>query len=131
MSIIFSTFIPTMPKTKARPRLTRSGHAYTPKSTADAELLIKLAVARQWRQKPVTGALSLMLRVYLPKPKRSKMTYPKGDTDNFLKLVLDSLNNLVYVDDTQVVSVFAHKQYCNNEAPEPGYQITVVREGGI
>ena len=133
MSIIFSAFIPTLPKAKARPRFRKNGKSYTPKNTADAELLIKLAVARQWRQKPVEGAVSLMLRVYLPRPKSAKkreLPTVKPDWDNYGKLVSDSLNGLVWKDDAQIVSAFVNKQYCDSEQPEPGYQITVVREGG-
>ena len=35
----------------------------------------------------------------------------KPDLDNVLKAVLDAMNDVVYVDDSQVVNMVAHKRY--------------------
>ena len=64
---------------------------------------------------PAKGAVRLQLRFYLAKPK----TMPKGrtapivrpDIDNYIKLVMDALNELVYSDDSQIVYIEAHKMY--------------------
>jgi Holliday junction resolvase RusA-like endonuclease len=47
------------------------------------------------------------------KPKTGKLKYPKGDLDNYVKLVLDALNRILYHDDKQIVSLHASKQYSN------------------
>lgn len=49
--------------------------------------------------------------VYLQKPKAGKLKYPRGDVDNYAKLVLDACNGLFYVDDSQIHTLTASKSY--------------------
>lgn len=95
--------IPGEPKSKGRPRFTRTGRAYTPKETVDAER----AVVDVWR---AAGSVMLDGRIGV------ECTFTVGtmrrkDLDNMLKLVLDALNKLAFVDDSQIVSVYAVKKY--------------------
>ena len=39
------------------------------------------------------------------------MPTSKPDLDNFLKLFLDAMNKVVYMDDSQIVEIFATKVY--------------------
>jgi Holliday junction resolvase RusA-like endonuclease len=88
------------PIPKARPRVAR-GHAFTPKTTLQAEARIA-ATARQQGARPLSCPVRLDLRFYREDLRRV-------DIDNLVKLVQDALNGIAYVDDAQVVSLSAVK----------------------
>ena len=98
---------------KPRPRVTRHG-AYTPKRFVDYEERIA-AEFRKQLTKPLEGAVSLKVTVQRRMPKsRSKKIVSEPDTfrpdlDNILKLVMDALNGVAYLDDNQVTSAQAEK----------------------
>lgn len=102
---------------KGRPRFTRGGHAYTPKSTRDYERAIVEAYlnASQRPREPFSGpiAVSIMTCRQLPKstPKSvySEPDTHKPDIDNIAKIVLDALNGVAWVDDSQVVYLQVNK----------------------
>lgn len=55
-----------------------------------------------------------MLIVFtIKKPKSVKRNYPtvKPDVDNFLKSLLDALNQIAYEDDAQIIEINASKKY--------------------
>ena len=77
-------------------------------------------------EKPLDGPVEAMLLFYFPRPKshyskgKNKYTLKKHspnwftkrkDLDNLIKFVLDSLNGHAYLDDSQIVSIHAHKFY--------------------
>lgn len=113
------------PKGKERPRVTKSGFAYTPKQTVIYENLVKLEYKRQcgttWF--PKETALDVRIAAYYPipssKPKKTKKLMEensirpikKPDCDNVIKAILDSLNQIAYYDDTQVVDLQIRKFY--------------------
>lgn len=98
---------------KPRPRVTRHG-TYTPKKFADYEKRIAVEFRKQL-PKPLECAVSLKVTVQRRLPKsRPKKTASEPDTfrpdlDNILKLVMDALNGVAYLDDKQVTSVQAEK----------------------
>jgi len=109
------------PIAKGRPRVTRSGHTYTPKRTRDWE---KMAVVSMRAQNATLQALDEPLRVECrfvfsrPKatPKRaSSARLPKPtrpDLDNLVKAVLDAGSKAgLYTDDARVVETLASKWY--------------------
>jgi Holliday junction resolvase RusA-like endonuclease len=100
------------PTVKARPRVTRSGHTYTPAKTKVAENAISL-LAKSAHKKPLEGPLKLKAIFYIQRPKKLKTTYPRGsgDLDNYLKLVSDALNGIFWVDDAQLVEIHVKKMY--------------------
>ena len=110
---------------KDRPRITHTGHAYTPRGTRDFEEM------GQWHFRravhghivPLEGPVSVTIKAYHPIP-RSAPKYKqqamlsgelvpltKPDADNVLKLVLDALNGLAYLDDKQVTHLRYQKRY--------------------
>ena len=91
------------PKPKGRPRMTRTGHTYTPKETRQAEIAVQLAWELAGGQK-LNGPLVLECWFYVG-------TKRKKDTDNMLKLVQDALNKQAYEDDDQIVELHASKIY--------------------
>lgn len=105
-----------VPMGKARPRLGRHG-VYTPARTAKAEKDIKaiaLDYVRNHKIQPLKGALKAEIIFYFVKPKSVKnRPFPsiKPDVDNLCKLHIDSLNNILYKDDSQIIDLHAVKLY--------------------
>ena len=114
--------IPGEPVAKGRPKLSRYG-TYTPKKTKEYEEHIR----REWQsngfKEPLTGAIKVDIVFYrgIQKSgskavKTAKLTGRikptiKPDLDNYIKAVLDGLNGLAWVDDSQIVEIAATKEY--------------------
>jgi hypothetical protein len=106
------------PKIKGRPRMSRKGHAYTPKETKDYESLIAglydgpmfeselLSVKMRFT---VDGAEILIEELELNNNVEQPKSKLRGDIDNYAKAVLDALNKVAYKDDKQVVSLYVEK----------------------
>jgi len=115
--------IPGVPVGKARPRMSRSGHVYTPQKTKDAEALVQFYA--QTHCPPVTGPVTLRMVFGMPIPKsytkKQRTSIDAGilhpcktpDIDNLIKLILDGLNGIAYVDDKQVIEISAVKYYAD------------------
>jgi crossover junction endodeoxyribonuclease RusA len=89
--------VPGQPTPKARPRLGANGHVYTPRETQQAEGAVGwIARAKLRGQKPATGPLSVTVAFHVRDRRRR-------DVDNLLKTVLDGLNGIAWIDDSQVV----------------------------
>lgn len=117
---------------KGRPRFTRSGHAYTPKKTRDAETTIQLLAKSQFKFHPLEGpiSLSVVFQFRAPKkPKHKTWHVVRPDADNLCKLVCDSLNGICWVDDSQVVDLHIQKKYCL-EGTSPKIVLTFEELGG-
>lgn len=111
------------PKGKARPRVTRGGHAYTPAGTVAYEKQVKAAYLQQTDRVKLTGALKITIFVCFAPPKsdsRKKRAekisgqirpVKKPDWDNIGKIVCDALNGLAYDDDAQITSATVIKRY--------------------
>lgn len=82
--------------------------------------------------RPITAPVGVALSFHMPRPKghygsgrnadrlkASAPEYPatKPDLDKLVRAVLDSLTGLVWVDDSQVVSVAAEKLYADENGP--------------
>jgi Holliday junction resolvase RusA-like endonuclease len=122
MSVQF--FVPGIPVPKARPRATQKGKIYTPDVNANFENNVRSRFADKYPDFiPADKALELWVTFRFPIPasaKRKRMpdkirpkdSMPqKPDLDNLVKSVLDALNAVAFVDDKQVVGIFASKQY--------------------
>lgn len=133
---IYCFAIPGPPRAKQRARVTRRGIAYTPKETTNYETLIKYtfsAMNPDWVMISQGRPISLDVTVIVPIPasatkkKRELMIAgrirPTGrpDWDNYGKIVSDSLNQLMYHDDSQIVDGAVHKFY----GESPGINVKV------
>jgi Holliday junction resolvase RusA-like endonuclease len=111
------------PKAKQRPRFVKqSGRTYTPKQTVDYENWVKLSFMES-KQEKLEGKLTAELYCYYKIPKSTSKKkreamilgvirpIKKPDLDNIAKIVLDSLNNLAYDDDKQIVDLRVYKFY--------------------
>ena len=125
---IFTTFVTMVPVAKARPRVTKTGHSYTPTKTVQAEHRIQEQVGREWPNPPSEAALTAVIWVYLEKPKSAKgRVFPttRPDWDNYGKLVTDALNAILWKDDSFIVTGVVHKRFVDEAHPHPGFQIDV------
>lgn len=125
--------IPGPPRGKQRPRMTRQGHAYTPAQTVNAEAWVRHCAVEQVGQLCLETALALDVDVRLPIPaswskaKRAQAAsgslQPGGkpDIDNYAKLAMDSLNGVLWRDDSQITTLTARKRY----GDAPGMTLTV------
>lgn len=116
--------IPGPPQGKARPRFNGKSGAYTPAKTVAYESAIgMLAKASMRGKKPLSGALHMDMRAVMQIPRSwskakqqaalSGEIRPTGkpDIDNIAKVVCDSMNAIVYPDDSAIVSVNSSKVY--------------------
>lgn len=102
------------PKTKGRPRASRTGRVYTPKATlvAEAEL------AAQYDGPKYDGPLDVSVEyekdrqtiAITPLPE-DQATVAQADIDNLLKLTLDALNGVAWNDDRQIVRITGTKKH--------------------
>lgn len=97
--------IPGEPVSKARARFSK-GRTYTPAKTAEAERVVASAfVAAGGRFEPdkeVTFEVDVTFH---------NGTRQRRDVDNMLKLILDGLNKVAWVDDTQVMEIAGRKRF--------------------
>lgn len=112
------------PRPQARPRMTKTGHVYTPKDSSDYRSRARDAALERMQEELVTPLMKGPVCVFIQIVKQSKTTgwkksqrewldngglmlHPKKpDADNVLKQICDACNGVVWVDDSQVV--FAH-----------------------
>lgn len=97
---------------KGRPRMSKKGHVYTPKETRDAEAHIKNEIIEAKPPK-FLGPVFVAIRVGLIRSVGNTDDMPtiKPDLDNAAKIVLDSMNGVVYKDDAQICSLTCEKFY--------------------
>jgi Holliday junction resolvase RusA-like endonuclease len=121
----FELILDGEPIGKGRPRFSRqTGHTYTPEKTARFEERLAWAAQSTMQRRPLfDGPLRVLINAYfsIPASKPAKwrlaameqkiLPTKKPDIDNVIKGVADALNKVVYVDDTQIVSLAAGKFY--------------------
>lgn len=118
----------TDPVAKARARVAMRGtriHAYTPAKTQQAEWRIREAFCAKFpHHVPWTGAIELVVQARIKMPASLAKKYrstaipiTRPDCDNYLKTVLDSLNGVAFVDDSQVATVTFSKRYAPSDEP--------------
>ena len=127
------------PVGKARARVTRTGHAYTPQKTVDYEKAVRTAFMTQCKEsyeKDVPLILSITAWYPIPKSaskkKRQQMLNGeiiptvKPDISNVIKSIEDALNGAAYHDDSQITGLYMSKVY--GEQPRVEVWITGVNE---
>lgn len=122
MTKIFLT-IPGKPIAKTRPRFRKDGRTYDnqKKEKEHYRFIIQQRMSQARILSPLKGAISVEAIFYTPIPKswpqkRRKEVFGtpntrKPDCDNYLKFLLDSMNNLVFIDDAQVTRIQIFKFY--------------------
>ena len=119
------------PHGKGRPRVvSRNGFtkAYTPQETASYENLVRVEYELQTRRYKFSNGsfIEMVIEAYYSIPKsvskkrRAMMLSgelrptKKPDMDNVVKIIADSLNNIAYKDDTQIVTCKCYKYYSDD-----------------
>ena len=124
------------PRGKGRPKFDRNGHAYTPDSTVNYEVLVKMQYQQKFGEMmfPDDAMLDMRIKAYYSIPKSaSKKKHAamlageirptkKPDMDNVVKIVADALNKVAYRDDTQIVDCQCRKFYSEN----PRVEVTIM-----
>ena len=118
-----SFFLKVAPVPASRPRVTRWGTYYGKKYTqfrADAGFELSNMTFDK-----LEGPCVVVIDIVVQRPKTSKLDAPRGDVDNYLKAIMDSMTKAdVWKDDDQVVLVSATKRFAA-DGEEPGFNIRV------
>lgn len=102
--------IPGPPVPKGRPRV-YGGHGVTPQRTRDAERTVRDLFMRENPDfVPFTCRLMVSCHFWLMKTGRP-------DIDNLMKLPIDALNNLAYVDDEQIDVLWGRRYMPDRRVP--------------
>ena len=127
MTFMVNFMVEGTPVPKGRPRFVRRGKfvsTYSPKTTVDYET--KVAEAAQLAMgssEPLETPVGAYIYITLPIPasysKKRKQDClsgnerptKKSDIDNYCKAVFDGMNGIVFLDDSQVVSLHSTKVY--------------------
>ena len=132
------------PHGKGRPQFSTYGgrvHTRTPEKTVIYENLVKVEYQRQCGNSRFPDDAMLEVEIYayydIPQSASNKKkqamrdgtmrSKKKPDADNVIKTICDSLNNIAYHDDAQVVDVVLHKYYSD----EPRTRVIIAEIGGI
>ena len=120
--------VPGVPVPQARPRFTRTGHAYeTAKCKAYKAVVAAAERAAMKGKEPITGPVLVVCQFFLPIPKgwvKAKRKdalddvirpLKRPDGDNLEKLIWDALTGIVWSDDAQIVQWAGAKWYGNPE----------------
>lgn len=110
--------------------MTRQGHAYTPERTVNYESRLALAAQQVMAGRALLdGPLEVSVEAHMPvaesKPKKWRAAalageirpVKKPDLDNLAK-ILDGLNLVVWVDDSQIVQMMIAKHYSDQPRME-------------
>ena len=132
--------IPGKPLGKQRPRVLKTGVAYTPKQTVNYEAVVRSLYIQEYAaEKPFDGPVSMRIKAYYQIPKsaskrkREDMLHGiilptvRPDVDNISKIITDALNGVAYLDDKQITECYTEK--CYGEAPSVSVVI-IGREQG-
>lgn len=136
--------VPGQPKGKGRPRFTTANgyhRTFTPPETQRYEELIRTCFYEQvtepvHKERVYSVHVVAVFKIPESASKKTKEHMKNGeiratvkpDLDNVLKIVLDALNGVAFVDDRQIVHLWASKYY--GEQPKLLVQIVEEDEDG-
>ena len=126
--MIYEFEVPGQIKGKERPRVNMyTGNVYTPGNTKEYEMLVAQYFKLKYpRAKALEGRIKVNIIAYFEilkstsKLKAEEMLEnkisptKKPDIDNIVKVVLDALNKLAFIDDNRVTKIEVEKRYSKN-----------------
>lgn len=117
----FSLYLPVTPRGQERPRFA-NGHSYTPAKTRSAMREIR-DLWQSAGEPTVEGEwFSAVIVARFEEPRSTKYPYPpRTDVDNIAKLVLDSLQDCAFPNDSRCQSLTVSKEW----AAEDGLLVTL------
>lgn len=114
------------PVSQLRPRASSRGgrvRLYDHPKVKQFKAVLHNLVTEQYKNPPLTGALSVSMLFYRPVQKslsnierqrrlsNEHKAVVKPDADNYIKSTLDALNGVLWDDDSQIVKLTAEKRY--------------------
>ena len=127
MTFLMTYMVEGNPVGKGRPKFARRGNfvsTYTPTKTRDYETVIKEAAKKAMgSNEPLETPVTVAIYITVPVPqsyskkrteaclKDIERPIKKPDIDNIAKCFLDAMNDIVYKDDTQVLTLHVTKVY--------------------
>ena len=113
-------FLPVEPRPASRPKVTKYGTYFGKPYTIFRQTAQPYANAYQGPP-PIQGPVVILIEIVCTKPKTGKLLHPRGDTDNYVKGVMDIMtkSNNFWSDDVQVVALYAYKRYAETKPLEP------------
>jgi Holliday junction resolvase RusA-like endonuclease len=127
MSFMVTFMVEGTPIPKGRPRFARRGKfvsTYSPKTTVDYETTVsEAAQLAMGSSEPLETPVGAYIYITLPIPasyskKRTQACLSgeerptkKSDIDNFCKAIFDGMGGIVFVNDSQIVSLHSTKVY--------------------
>ena len=89
------------------------GRMVVSKEANDYKMIVRIETS-DLPTRAVTGKVALHILVYRPRK--------AGDLDNTLKILIDSLRSIAYVDDSQIVAIHAYR---HDDKHNPRVVVTV------
>ena len=132
MDEVLNFTIPGIPQSKKRPRFSRfKGKVRTYDSQSEEKETARWQLkSRMVGKELFKDCIEVSLKFFLPIPKSTSKKVKKlmstdniphikkPDIDNFCKAILDYMNGIVYVDDSQIYKLTAIKLYSENPRTE-------------
>ena len=107
------------PVPASRPRVSKWGTYYGKRHkafrSAALTLLSELREQGDLPQAPLSGSLGVRVGFNVKRPKTSKLTEPRGDIDNYLKILLDCCTGYLWEDDVQIQRICSYKLFAEAE----------------
>jgi len=108
------------PVAASRPRVSRWGAFYV----GAYKNFREIAAEKVWNTldpsfTPLTSVLAVSIELFVKQPTKTEKLYPRPDIDNFAKAILDTMNGKIWVDDSQIISLYVTKQWA--EKGSSGY----------
>ena len=118
--MITKFFVPVKPVPASRPRISKYGSYYT-KTYKDfrAEAYRFLKTIKDKYPPCPDSTFSVEIEFICYKPQRPSNSYPRGDVDNYLKGIIDSMVycNMFFEDDIQITKMVGIKRYQMKDEP--------------
>jgi Holliday junction resolvase RusA-like endonuclease len=110
----FGVVIPIKPTAKQSVRIGPHG-SYFPKETKKATKEIRKYVSDRYKGEPLDGPIMINVTFYIgerPKSAKKRMhPHTKPDLDNYMKLLGDALEGVVWTNDSRIVVSHLRKAY--------------------
>jgi Holliday junction resolvase RusA-like endonuclease len=103
---MFTIRLDLNPVPASRPRVTRWGTYYGKRHQAfrsECAALLKQELEQRSLPVPLSGGFQVRVIFLVKKPKRTILDSPRGDIDNYIKLLLDCCNGVLWDDDRDCV----------------------------
>tara|TARA_R100000995_G_C3457836_1_gene111514 strand:- start:84 stop:458 length:375 start_codon:yes stop_codon:yes gene_type:complete len=118
---------PISPVAASRPRVSKHGAYFAgPYKKFRQEMIELVPMLLGESFVPLIGSLEVDLELYVTRPKKTKLVAPRADIDNYIKAVFDCFNKKLWEDDTQILKVYATKQWTNPK--QQGYFVIGVNQ---